>query len=97
MRKIYIRSILLFPLLTNKETGGISAAVEVDENREKGGRYSYCWPRDAVFITKAFDILKMEKATKKVSVLHFFYALRHFFFICIVFSYDFIWTNRAFA
>lgn len=29
------------------------------------GRYSYCWPRDAVFITKAFDILGMQdEATK---------------------------------
>ncbi|MDO5557067.1 MAG: glycoside hydrolase family 15 protein [Clostridia bacterium] len=29
------------------------------------GRYSYCWPRDAVFITKAFDILKMDKETER--------------------------------
>src|SRR5699024_5885226 len=30
--QIFKRSILLFPLLTNKETGGVAAAVEVDEN-----------------------------------------------------------------
>ena len=65
IRQIYIRSILLFPLLMNSTTGGISAAVEVDEKMEKCGRYNYCWPRDAVFITKAFDILKMEKDTEK--------------------------------
>lgn len=63
--EIYKRSILLFPLLTNQETGGISAAVEVDEGLTKCGRYSYCWPRDAVFITKALDELGMEKETQK--------------------------------
>lgn len=65
INQIYKRSILLFPLLMNQETGGISAAVEVDENMTKSGRYSYCWPRDAVFITKALDMLKMTKETEK--------------------------------
>lgn len=65
MKKIYIRSILLFPILSNLKTGGISAAIEVDEEQTKCGRYSYCWPRDAVFITKALDILKMDKQTDK--------------------------------
>ena len=64
--KIYKRSILLFPLLTNKETGGVAAAVEVDENLTQCGRYGYCWPRDAVFITRAFDKLKMNKETGKI-------------------------------
>jgi len=63
--EIYKRSILLFPLLTNAETGGIIASPEIDENFTKCGRYAYCWPRDAVFITKAMDILKMEKETEK--------------------------------
>jgi len=65
VEKIYKRTILLYPLLTNNTTGGISAAVEIDENRTKCGRYSYCWPRDAIFITNALDILKMEKETEK--------------------------------
>lgn len=65
MKNIYIRSILLFSLLSNKETGGISAALEVDEERDKSGRYSYCWPRDAVFLTKALDILNMHEETEK--------------------------------
>lgn len=65
MKNIYTRSILLFPLLSNKETGGISAALEVDEERDKCGRYSYCWPRDAVFVTKALDILNMNEETEK--------------------------------
>lgn len=65
VKNIYNRTILLFPLLQNEETGGISATIEVDENREKSGRYSYCWPRDAVFITKALDYLNMNKETEK--------------------------------
>lgn len=63
--EIYKRSILLFPLLTNEETGGMIASPEVDEDFISCGRYAYCWPRDAVFITKAMDILKMDKETEK--------------------------------
>lgn len=65
LQNIYKRSILLFPLLINQSTGGIIAAVEVDEEMKKCGRYNYCWPRDAVFVTKALDILKMEKEAEK--------------------------------
>lgn len=65
IQEIYKRSILLFPLLTNQATGGIIAAAEVDEGLTQCGRYAYCWPRDAVFITKALDILKMTKETEK--------------------------------
>ncbi len=63
--EIYKRSILLLPLLTNHETGGVVASPEVDEDFTNCGRYNYCWPRDAVFITKAMDILKMEKEVEK--------------------------------
>lgn len=62
---IYKRSILLFPLLANHETGGIIAGAEIDEYFTKCGRYAYCWPRDAVFVTRAMDILKMQKETEK--------------------------------
>ena len=65
LQQIYYRSILLFPLLTNYETGGIIASPEIDEDFTKCGRYAYCWPRDAAFITRAMDILKMEKETEK--------------------------------
>ena len=65
IKKIYNRSILLFSLLTNKETGGISAGMEVDEDKTKCGRYSYCWTRDAVFITRAMDILGMKEDVEK--------------------------------
>ena len=62
---IYYRSILLFPLLTNSETGGIIASPEIDESFSKCGRYAYTWPRDAVFITKAMDILGMKTEIDK--------------------------------
>lgn len=65
IKNIYNRSILLFPLLTNEQTGGIQAAVEIDEAKTQCGRYAYCWPRDAVFITKAMDLVGMEKETEK--------------------------------
>ena len=61
VKKIYYRTILLYPLLINEKTGGISASIETDEFKTMCGKYSFCWPRDAVFITKAFDILGMEK------------------------------------
>lgn len=63
--EIYKRSILLFPLLTNTDTGAIIASPEIDECFTKCGRYAYCWPRDAVFMTKAMDILNMNKETEK--------------------------------
>ena len=63
--EIYKKSILLFPLLTNQETGGIIASPEIDEDFTNCGRYAYCWPRDAVFVTKALDILNMDKETEK--------------------------------
>lgn len=65
IQKIYKRSILLFPLLINEKTGGIIASPEVDENFSQSGRYSYCWTRDAVFITRALDILKMNDESAK--------------------------------
>lgn len=69
VKNIYNRSILLFNLVTNPVTGGISAGIEVDENKTKCGRYSFCWPRDAVFITEALDAVGMvEEAEKFYSI-----------------------------
>ena len=65
IKEIYVRTILLYSLLVNNETGGISAAVEIDENLSQSGGYDYCWPRDAVFITYAMDILNMKKEVEK--------------------------------
>ena len=65
IKQIYTRTILLYSLLVNHETGGISATVEVDENLKQCGGYQYCWPRDAVYTTTAMDILKMKKEVEK--------------------------------
>lgn len=65
IKKIYKRSILLFSLLTNQETGGISAGMEVDEDKTKCGRYAYCWTRDSLFVTRAMDILGMKEEVEK--------------------------------
>jgi len=62
--EIYKRSILLFPLLINEETGGILASVEIDESMTKCGGYGYCWPRDSEWITKAFDLCNMKKESE---------------------------------
>ena len=66
IEKIYKRTILLYPLLTNHTTGGISAAVEIDENRTKCGRYSYCWPRDRNIYNKCARYIKYAKRNRKI-------------------------------
>ena len=59
------RSILMFALLTNKDTGAVLASPDVDENFTKCGRYGYCWPRDALFINDAMLKLGMfDEVTK---------------------------------
>ena len=65
VKQIYVRSILLFNVLTNKEYGGIAASLEIDEKKTKCGRYAYCWPRDAVYITQAFDYVGMREETER--------------------------------
>lgn len=62
---VYFKSILTFKLLTNADTGAILAAVEVDEGFTRCGRYGYCWPRDGVFITKAFDLCGMSDEAER--------------------------------
>jgi len=63
--EVYYQSILTFKLFTNKDTGAILAGVEVDEKFSRCGRYGYCWPRDGIFITKAFDICGMAEEAER--------------------------------
>lgn len=65
IKRIYNRTILLMPLLYNAKTGGVSAGIEIDEFKTLCGRYSYCWPRDGVFITEALDLIGMEDISEK--------------------------------
>lgn len=53
--RIYQRSLLLFRLMSGKNTGGLLASPEIDEGFTQCGRYAYCWGRDAAFITRALD------------------------------------------
>ncbi|MBO8163561.1 MAG: glycoside hydrolase family 15 [Brevibacillus sp.] len=55
IRQIYERSLLVFPLMADKQTGSVIAAPEFDEAYTRCGGYAYCWGRDAAYITTAFD------------------------------------------
>lgn len=52
---LYRRSLLVFALMSNKRTGALLAAPEMDEEFTRCGRYAYCWGRDAAFIATALD------------------------------------------
>lgn len=63
--KIYKRSLLLFKLMSDKNTGGLLASPEIDEGFTQCGRYAYCWGRDAAFITRAMDEAGLFADTEK--------------------------------
>lgn len=63
--KIYERSLLLFNLMADKNTGGLLASPEIDEDFTRCGRYAYCWGRDAAFITEALDVAGLYKDAEK--------------------------------
>jgi oligosaccharide amylase len=52
---LYDRSLLMFKLMADEQTGSIIAAPEFDEKFARCGGYSFCWGRDAAFITTALD------------------------------------------
>lgn len=64
-KEIIERTIYMYALVTNPETGAVLASPDIDENFERCGRYGYCWPRDALFINKALNILGLSKLTDK--------------------------------
>lgn len=53
--ELYERSVLMFKLMSDEKTGSIIAAPEFDEQFTRCGGYSFCWGRDAAFITTALD------------------------------------------
>lgn len=55
IKALYERSVLMFKLMSDEKTGSIIAAPEFDETFSRCGGYSYCWGRDAAFITTALD------------------------------------------
>lgn len=65
IQDIYIRSLLLFPILYNNNSGGYSAAIEVDEHKKFSGRYSFSWPRDTYFALLGYSILNYDAEIEK--------------------------------
>lgn len=63
--KIYERSLLMFSLMSDRNTGGLLASPEIDEDFTRCGRYAYCWGRDAAFITEALDEAGLYKASER--------------------------------
>ncbi|UFJ39400.1 glycoside hydrolase family 15 protein [Brevibacillus humidisoli] len=55
IRRLYERSILVFALVSDKQSGSIIAAPEFDEAFTRCGGYAFCWGRDAAYIATAFD------------------------------------------
>ncbi len=56
VRHIYDRSLIALHLLSDRATGGIIAAPEMDAASRSSGSYGYCWPRDGAFIAHALDV-----------------------------------------
>jgi len=61
IRELYERSLLMFKLMSDEKSGAIIAAPEFDELFTRCGGYSYCWGRDAAFITTALDKAGLEQ------------------------------------
>jgi glucoamylase len=53
--RLYRRSALVFKLMSDAQHGGLVAAPEFDSAYTRCGGYSYCWGRDAAYITTAID------------------------------------------
>jgi glucoamylase len=53
---LYRRSLLVFKLMCDEETGTVIAAPEFDPAYTSSGGYAYCWGRDAAYITVAMDL-----------------------------------------
>ena len=53
---LYRRSLLVFKLMADEQTGAVIAAPEFDPAFTACGGYAYCWGRDAGYITVAMDL-----------------------------------------
>ncbi len=65
IRNLYNRSVLTFALTSDKQSGGLLAGPELDEEFTRCDRYAYCWGRDAAFITNALDKCKLYDSSEK--------------------------------
>jgi oligosaccharide amylase len=51
---LYRRSLLVFDVVTDRHTGGVLAAPEVDPDFVRSGGYGFVWPRDLAYGVLAF-------------------------------------------
>ncbi len=51
---LYRRSLLVFDLVSSRDTGGVIAAPELDPDFVESGGYGFVWPRDLAFTALAF-------------------------------------------
>ncbi|MFC0213414.1 glycoside hydrolase family 15 protein [Paenibacillus chartarius] len=65
VQELYERSLLTMKLMSDEKSGIVVAAPEFDEQFSRCGGYSYCWGRDAAFITTAFDRVGLESLSTK--------------------------------
>jgi glucoamylase len=54
LASLYRRSLLVFDLLSDRKTGAVIAAPELDPEFERSGGYGFVWGRDLAFIVLAF-------------------------------------------
>ncbi len=54
LRRLYRRSLLVFDLLTDRRTGGVIAAPEMDGDFRRSGGYGFVWGRDMAFSVLGF-------------------------------------------
>lgn len=64
--EIYKRSILLFPLLSNPETGGIIAAPEIDEDFTRCRKICILLAKRCSIYNKSFRYIKYGKRSRKI-------------------------------
>ncbi|MBN2982144.1 glycoside hydrolase family 15 protein [Cohnella algarum] len=65
LAELYERSVLMFKLMSDSQTGSLLAAPEADESFSRCGGYSFCWGRDAAFITTALDRTGLTEASRR--------------------------------
>lgn len=65
IRELYERSLLAMKLMSDEKSGSVVAAPEFDEQFSRCGGYSYCWGRDAAFITTALDRVGLTELSAK--------------------------------
>jgi GH15 family glucan-1,4-alpha-glucosidase len=62
---LYRRSLLAFDLVSDRETGAVIAAPELDSDFTHSGGYGFAWGRDLAFITLAFLAARLDDLAER--------------------------------